>query len=181
MLVGYSFNKLNGVDLESRRLQAVIEIPQGSHHKIEWDRQAGYFILDRILPKVFCMPFNYGFIPQTLDGDGDELDLIILTDQALTTGIVVPRLRVLGVLRFIDDDQDDHKIITVVDDDYNQKHYQKLDDLPESLRLQIDYYFSRYKDLTKPGRVTTDGFGDQDQAWEVIADCRNRALKQPWW
>ena len=67
------FNKiLNPGDYENGEINVVVEIPTGSNHKIEWDRKNACFMLDRVEPIAFAKPCNYGFIPQTLDEDGDE-------------------------------------------------------------------------------------------------------------
>ena len=81
----------------------VVEIPAGSNHKIEWDRKVGVMRLDRVDPAIFAKPTNYGFIPQTLDEDGDELDVLLVTDTPLTTGLV-DEARILGVMKFVEDD-----------------------------------------------------------------------------
>ena len=82
------FNKiLDAGDVDGGIINVVVEIPQGSNQKIEWDRKIGAMKLDRIEPQIFAKPTNYGFIPQTLDEDGDELDALIITDTPLPTGI----------------------------------------------------------------------------------------------
>ena len=82
------FNKiLDAGDVDGGIINVVIEIPAGSSHKIEWNRELAVFELDRVDPQIFAKPCNYGFIPQTLDEDGDELDALILTEQPLPTGI----------------------------------------------------------------------------------------------
>ena len=98
-------------------ITVVVEIPAGSNHKIEWDRKVGVMRLDRVDPAIFAKPTNYGFIPQTLDEDGDELDVLLVTDTPLTTGLVV-EARILGVMKFVDDDEVDDKIIAVPSDDH---------------------------------------------------------------
>lgn len=74
-------------DVDGGIINVVIEIPQGSNQKIEWNRKLAVFQLDRVEPAIFAKPTNYGFIPQTLDEDGDELDALIITEQPLSTGI----------------------------------------------------------------------------------------------
>ncbi|MBT2596415.1 inorganic diphosphatase [Arthrobacter sp. ISL-72] len=81
----------------------VIAIPMGSSHKIEWDRTTGLFHLDRVDLGIFAKPVNYGFLPQTLDEDGDELDILCVTREPLPIGLVV-HARILGVLNFRDGD-----------------------------------------------------------------------------
>jgi len=91
------FNKiLTPGDIDGGVVNVVIEIPAGSSHKIEWNRELAVFQLDRVDPKIFAKPTNYGFIPQTLDEDGDELDALIITDDPLTTGIFL-EAKVIGV------------------------------------------------------------------------------------
>ena len=82
------FNKiLTPGDYENGIINVVVEIPTGPTHKIEWNRDLAVMQLDRVEPKVFAKPTNYGFIPQTLDEDGDELDVLLITNDPLTTGI----------------------------------------------------------------------------------------------
>ena len=150
-------------DYKNGELNVVIEIPTGSNHKIEWDRKRACFMLDRIEPMAFAKPCNYGFIPQTLDEDGDELDVLVITEQPLTTGIYV-KARILGVMKFVDDGEVDDKIIAVVDGD----KIQTLEDLPKRTIEQIEFHFNHYKDLKKPGTTKVEGFFGRDEAIKVI-------------
>ena len=164
------FNKvLTPGDYQDGLVTVVVEIPAGSNHKIEWDRQVGVMRLDRVEPAVFAKPTNYGFIPQTLDEDGDELDVLLVTDQPLTTGLVVDA-RIIGVMKFVDDSEVDDKIIAVpADDRHNGGQIQSLEDLPAQLRAQIEYHFNHYKDLKKPGSTVVKEFAGIDEAKQVIA------------
>ena len=158
-------------------INVVIEIPTGSNHKIEWDRKRACFMLDRIEPIAFAKPCNYGFIPQTLDVDGDELDVLVVTDQPLTTGIYL-KARVLGVMKFVDDGEVDDKIIAVVDDDRNNGDAVKtLEDLPKRWFEQVEFHFNHYKDLKKPGTTTVKGFFGVDEATKVIEASIDRWQK----
>jgi inorganic pyrophosphatase len=165
------FNKvLTPGDYENGEINVVVEIPTGSNHKIEWDREKACFMLDRVEPMAFAKPCNYGFIPQTLDEDGDELDVLLVTDQPLTTGIYLTA-KVLGVMKFVDSDEVDDKIIAVPADDRNNGDaYQTLEDLPEQLIKQIEFHFNHYKDLKKAGSTEVKGFFGLDEAKKVIAD-----------
>ena len=166
------FNKvLTPGDYEKGELNVVIEIPTDSNHKIEWDRERACFMLDRVEPMAFAKPCNYGFIPQTIDEDGDELDVLMITDQPLTTGIWM-RARILGVMKFVDDGEVDDKIICVPEDDRNNgDKYKTLKDLPERTLEQIEFHFNHYKDLKKPGTTVVKGFEDIKSAKKVIADA----------
>ena len=169
------FNKiLDAGDYKNGEINVVVEIPAGSNQKIEWDRERACFMLDRIDPTIFAKPCNYGFIPQTLDEDGDELDVLLVTDQPLTTGVYTTA-RILGVMKFVDDGEVDDKIICVpADDRANGDHYQKLEDLPKRLLEQIEFHFNHYKDLKKPGTTHVEKFGDVEEAKQVIADAISR-------
>ena len=163
------FNKiLDTGDYKNGEINVVIEIPTGSNHKIEWDRKNACFMLDRVEPIAFAKPCNYGFIPQTLDEDGDELDALVITEQPLTTGIYLTA-RVLGVMKFVDDGEVDDKIICVPADDRNNgDRYQTLADLPKRLIEQIEFHFNHYKDLKKPGTTHVEKWGDAEEAKKVI-------------
>lgn len=169
------FNKiLTPGDYENGEINVVVEIPTGSNHKIEWDRKNACFMLDRIEPIAFAKPCNYGFIPQTLDEDGDELDVLLITDQPLTTGIYT-QAKVLGVMKFVDDGEVDDKIIAVVADDRNNGDAIKsLEDLPKRLIEQIEFHFNHYKDLKKPGTAEVKEFAGSDEAKKVIKDSIDR-------
>lgn len=173
------FNKiLTPGDYEKGELNVVIEIPTGSNHKIEWDREHACFMLDRVEPMAFAKPCNYGFIPQTLDEDGDELDVLMITDQPLTTGIWM-QAKILGVMKFVDDGEVDDKIICVPADDRNNgDKYQKLEDLPEQTIKQIEFHFNHYKDLKKPGTTEVKSFEGVTTAKKVISDSIERYLGQ---
>ena len=161
-------------DYEKGEVTAVIEIPTGSNHKIEWDRDRACFMLDRVEPIAFAKPCNYGFIPQTLDEDGDELDVLMITDQPLTTGIYMTG-RILGVMKFVDDGEVDDKIICVPADDRNNGDaYQSLKDLPKRTLEQIEFHFNHYKDMKKPGTTKVEKFGDVKEAKEVIKAAIDR-------
>ena len=166
------FNKiLDAGDYENGEINVVIEIPTGSNHKIEWDRENACFMLDRVEPIAFAKPCNYGFIPQTLDEDGDELDALVITDQPLTTGIRMVA-KILGVMKFVDDGEVDDKIICVPADYRNNGDcYQTLADLPKRTLEQIEFHFNHYKDLKKPGTTKVEKFGDEKEAKQVIKDA----------
>lgn len=159
-------------------LTVVVEIPTGSSHKIEWDRKVGVMRLDRVEPAVFAKPTNYGFIPQTLDEDGDELDVLLITDEPLPTGVVVTA-RILGVMKFVDDGEVDDKIIAVPSDDrHTGNALQSLEDIPAQLLKQIEHHFTHYKDLKKPGSTVVKEFAGINEAKQVIAESIERWKQQ---
>ena len=161
-------------DYQNGTVNTVVEIPQGSSLKIEWDRERAVFMIDRVEPAIYAKPVNYGFIPQTLDEDGDELDVLLVTDSPLTTGIVVDA-KIIGVMKFVDDGEVDDKIIAVPSDDRNSGDaINSLADLPAQLIKQIEFHFNRYKDLKKPGSTVVERFADIDEAKQVVAEAIER-------
>lgn len=159
-------------------VNVVVEIPEGSCHKIEWDRNLAVMKLDRVEPLIFAKPTNYGFIPQTLDEDGDELDALIITRTPLPTGVYMEG-RILGVMKFVDDGEVDDKIVVVPVDDRDMfGHVRSLADLPEQLIKQIEFHFNHYKALKKPNTTKVQSWGDIDEAKKVIRESQKRWLEQ---
>lgn len=165
------FNKiLDAGDVDGGVINVVIEIPQGSSHKIEWNRELAAFQLDRVEPAIFAKPVNYGFIPQTLDEDGDELDALVVTREPLATGVFL-EAKVIGVLKFEDDGEVDDKVVLVPADDRDTANsITSLDDLSAGWKNQIEHHFSHYKDLKKPGTTIVKGWGDVEEAKEIIRE-----------
>ena len=166
------FNKiLTPGDVDGGIINVVVEIPTGSSHKVEWNRELAVFQLDRVEPAIFAKPTNYGFIPRTLDEDGDELDALIITNEPLATGIFL-EARVIGVMKFEDDGEIDDKVIVVPADDRSTGNaITSLADLPKQLIAQIEHHFTHYKDLKKPGSTIVKGFGDIEEAKGIIHEA----------
>lgn len=173
------FNQiLDAGDVASGVITVVNEIPKGSSLKIEWDRSKAIFVLDRVEPSIFTKPCNYGFIPKTLDEDGDELDILLICDEAIPTGVVV-EAKVIGIMNFVDDGEMDHKVVVVPSDNRsNGDIISSLEDLPKQLIAQLEHHFTHYKDLKKPGSTTVQGWGDIDAAKQTIKECQERWSNQ---
>ena len=171
------FNKvLDPGDVDGGLVNTVVEIPEGSRLKVEWDRQRAVFMLDRVEPKIFSKPCNYGFIPQTLDEDGDELDTLIICPEPLTTGVWL-KARIIGVLRFEDDGEVDDKVVVVPADNRDDDRINSLDDIPQLVK-QLEHHFTHYKDLKKPGSTIVKGWGDAEEAKVIVKQCIDRYNKQ---
>lgn len=165
---------LDAGDVEGGEINVVVEIPTGSNHKIEWNRDLGVFELDRIDPAIFAKPCNYGFVPQTLDEDGDELDALIITEMPLTTGVFL-KAKVIGVMKFVDDGEVDDKVVVVPADDRNSANaINSLEDLPKRLIEQLEYHFNHYKDLKKAGTTKVESWADAEEAKKVIYEAIQR-------
>ncbi len=160
-------------DVDNGMVNTVVEIPQGSQLKVEWDRERAAFMLDRVEPRIFAKPVNYGFIPQTLDEDGDELDTLIVCPEPLATGVWL-KAKVIGVMKFVDDGEVDDKIVVVPADNRDDGDaINSLDDIGH-LTKQIEHHFNHYKDLKKPGSTEVKSWGDAEEAKAVIKSCMER-------
>ncbi len=163
-----NYNQILDAGDLTKYVNVIIEISQGSTLKIEFRRDLSLFELDRVEPSIFAKPVNYGFIPQTLDEDGDELDVLVVCQEPLPMGLYL-KARVIGILNFEDGGEADHKVVCVPLDDKSQDYVKSLDDLGEFWKTKIEHHFTHYKDLKKGGTKVL-GWGDAAAAKQVIQD-----------
>ena len=152
-----------------------VEIPAGSITKYEINEE-GLVFVDRFQSMPVAYPANYGSLPRTLAGDGDPLDALVLTREALHPGVLI-RFRPIGVLRMEDAGEADQKIIGVPTDKIDPTYagIRDLNDLPQVERDRIEAFFRVYKDLPK-GRnpVRLSGYGDAAEAKVLIREAMQR-------
>lgn len=152
------------------RIEVVIEIPKDSRNKYEIDDDSGDVWLDRTLFTATRYPANYGFIPRTLGGDGDPLDVLVLMDETLYPGVHL-WARPVGVLEMLDEAGPDAKVLAVPYGDPRWDKLQDLDDIPMHLREEIDHFFEVYKAL-EPGKSTErSDWGDRKRAEALIVEA----------
>lgn len=152
-----------------------IEIPKGSNIKYEFDEEEKVIKVDRILYTAMFYPFNYGYIPGTLEEDGDPLDCLVITYEPLLPGVVI-NARPIGILITEDEEGIDRKIIAVPTDkiDPRFKNIKDIKDLPESILNQIKHFFEHYKEL-EPGKwVKVKEFKGVNDAKKVIEEAIKR-------
>lgn len=144
-------------------INVFIEIPQGVSVKYELDKESGVVFVDRFLYTDMDYPFNYGFIPQTLAGDGDPVDVLVLSSKPVAVGVVIPA-RPIGMLEMEDEAGEDTKILAVppakVDKTFGQ--YNDIKDVPQKILDDIKYFFENYK-KTEPGK------------WVKVRDWKGKA------
>lgn len=145
-------------------VNAIVEIPRGSHNKYEIDKETGLIALDRANYSNAPYPFDYGFAPRTLWDDGDALDIVILTTFPLQSGILV-RVRPVAVLEMIDGGDADDKIIGVPVDDKRFEDVHDLSDLNKHTLKEISHFFETYKALKgKTNEVIVKGYKGKEDA-----------------
>jgi inorganic pyrophosphatase len=153
-------------------LNVVVEIPQGSRNKYEYDKDLRCFRLDRALHSPIYYPGDYGFVPQTLAEDGDPLDVLILVIQPTFPGCLVAA-RPIGILKMIDQGLPDDKILAVP---VGEPAYQDVvghgQIFPHTLRT-ISHFFETYKTL-EGKKTSTHGWQDAAAARRSIMESINR-------
>jgi len=160
-------------------VNAIIENPLGGIPvKYELDKDSGAMIVDRFLHTSMYYPGNYGFVPHTLSGDGDPVDIIAVGRTPVMPGAVMA-IRPVGVLLMEDEAGMDEKIVGVPAPHVHPFHNEikNYTDLPEINRLQIEHFFEHYKDLEKGKWVKTARWGDIDEAHKMINEGIERAQK----
>ena len=151
-------------------IEVKIEIPNKSNIKYEYDRKTKQIHVDRILRKGFTYPSNYGFVSNALDFDGDELDILVYSEQSFIPGSVLNG-RIIGAMRMIDDGETDTKLIVVHDDDYRLDSIQSLEDLPEKWLQDVETFFTTYKNWKYEGITLVPGFENADWAKKEYKLC----------
>ena len=155
-----------------------IEIPKGQRNKYEMDHATGRIRLDRMLFTATRYPADYGFIENTLGQDGDPLDALVLLDEPTFPGCLVS-CRPLGMYRMTDEAGGDDKVLCVPASDPRVEHLQDIGDVPEYYRLEIEHFFSVYKDLEPGKSVEGATWGDRAAAELEILASRARVADQP--
>jgi inorganic pyrophosphatase len=158
-------------------VNVIIEVPVGGEPiKYELDKEAGTLVVDRFLYTPMRYPGNYGFVPHTLCGDGDPIDVLCASTRALVPGCVI-NCRPIGVLVMEDEAGTDEKIIAVPSARLTRR-YEKVKsyrDLPSITLEQIEHFFTHYKDLERDKWVKIVEWGDEKAARDMIVASIERA------
>lgn len=151
-----------------------IEVSSNTNIKYEHDHKTGRLICDRILHTPMTYPYNYGYIPDTLAGDGDPLDVIVVTSYKLLPGCYI-ECKILGVLYTEDEKGKDEKIIAVPISkiDPYMKSINILSDLKKSQLDMIYFFFENYKSLEKDKWVKIIGWGSKAEA-EIVYEASKK-------
>ena len=149
---------------------AVVEIEKGSRNKYELDKSTGALILDRILYTSTHYPANYGFIPRTYADDGDPLDVLILSSEAIIPMSLV-RCYPIGVIAMLD------KIIAIPFKDPNYNTFTDIDQLPQHRFKEMQHFFQVYKNLEAKDTVVDEVQGAEN-AKTIIQQCLDNYIEK---
>ena len=144
--------------------------------KYELDKESGALFVDRFLATPMHYPLNYGFVPNTLSGDGDPIDVLVLSEYPVTYGAVIP-CKPIGVLLMEDEKGEDEKVLAVPSEKMNSEYskYNEISDIPEVTLKKVEHFFEHYKDLEKGKWVKVSGYKDSKEAKNKILEAVNRA------
>jgi len=146
---------------------AIIEIPKNTRAKYELDKESGMLKLDRVLYSSMYYPANYGFIPQTYCDDKDPLDILVLS-QITVVPMCILDAKVLGVMRMLDGDEMDDKIIAVASHDMSVNYINNIEELPAHFFKELRNFFEDYKKLENK-TVQVEDFQNASIAKDIIA------------
>jgi inorganic pyrophosphatase len=150
----------------------IIEIPMnGAPIKYEVDKESGAIFVDRFMTTAMHYPTNYGYVPQTLSGDGDPVDVLVITPFALQPGIVVT-CRPIGILKMQDEAGEDGKVLAVPTAKLlpHYKNIQSLEDVSPITLKSITHFFEHYKDLEEGKWVKVLGWEGIEAARKEVTD-----------
>lgn len=147
-------------------INAIIEIPARTSVKYELDKATGLLKLDRHMHSSVHYPGDYGFIPQTLCDDKDPLDVIIITTHA-TNPLTLCEVKLIGVMKMIDDNEEDDKLLAVHANDPHYTEWNSIKDIPQHYLKNIQHFFETYKQL-KGGTVKINKILGIKDAYKIL-------------
>lgn len=152
--------------IKKDKFWAYIEIPKGSKNKYELDKDSGLLKLDRVLSTSVQYPANYGFIPKTYAEDDDPLDVLVLCQETIGQGIIV-EVKPIGVMIMEDGGKLDQKIIAVPNKDMIYSSYNKIEELPDHLTIEMEHFFNIYKTFEEK-KIKIKGFEGRESAIKIV-------------
>lgn len=158
-------SKLTAGEKAPEIVNVLIEIPEDSRIKYEFDKDAEMIVVDRFLYFEKGYPANYGFIPNTLSGDGDPVDVLVLAPLPLQAGVVISAAPI-GMLETEDESGQDAKVVAVPTEKANPEFgkYKDVSELPKEITEKIKYFFENYK-KNEPGKwVKVSGWKGREEA-----------------
>ncbi|MEM8966631.1 MAG: inorganic diphosphatase [Bacteroidota bacterium] len=161
---------------EDFTFDVIVEIPKGSRNKYEYDPEKKMIRYDRMIFSSMFYPSDYGFIPETLAGDGDALDALVLVTEPTFPGCLI-EVKPIGLFRMRDEKGPDAKVLCVPVSDPIWNKVNTLDEINPHLKREIEHFFQVYKDLEKK-KVGIDGWEDREAAIAVYRESKQRYLDE---
>ena len=150
-------------------VNTIIEIPKGSKGKYELDKESGLLKLDRVLYSAVHYPANYGFIPRTYCDDKDPLDILVICSIDVDPLCIIES-KVIGVMRMVDDNEEDDKIIAVAEKDMAVNYINNISELPPHTVVELKRFFEDYK-MLEHKHVVVEEFLDKMEAYRIITQA----------
>ena len=170
-------SELPAFDEECGDLNAIIDTPKGSRNKYKLDPERNVYRLKSVLPAGSVFPFDFGFVPSTLGGDGDPLDVVVVMDEAAFTGCVVPA-RLIGVLEASQTQdgktEENHRLIAVATASHQFKNVERLDDIGKNVVDEIEHFFVSYNEI-KGKRFEVRRRSGPERARKIVDEAIKRA------
>lgn len=160
------------MDIKSKTVDVLIEIPKGSRNKYEYDFSFGKIRFDRMLFSSMMYPGDYGFVPETLALDGDPLDVLVMGAEP-TFPMCIMEVKPIGVFHMADEKGPDEKIVCVPVSDPIWNKHNDLSDLNPHLQKEITHFFKVYKDLEKK-KVDIGKWGNAAEARDILKQSIER-------
>jgi inorganic pyrophosphatase len=165
-------NLLHDIEPGTRdEMNVIVEIPKFSKNKYEIDKKTGLIALDRVMHSAQDYPFDYGFVPQTLCGDGDALDVVLFTTYPLALGVLV-KARPVAIMEMIDGGEEDNKVVAVPVDDPRMSDIKDIKDLYSHFTKEMTHFFETYKKIQNKEVKIGDWHGAEEAKKAFDESCK---------
>ncbi|MEO8970998.1 MAG: inorganic diphosphatase [Ktedonobacteraceae bacterium] len=175
-----AFERLEVFDTTSDALNVIIDTPAGSRNKYKYDERYGLFTLHSILPLGIVFPFNFGYVPSTLGGDGDPLDVLVLLDVEAFVGCLIPS-RLIGVIEAEQtvngETMQNHRLIAVATVSPYHRDIHALNQIDKKVIDEIEHFFISYTSMR--GKLfTPTGRANGERAKQLVDEGMARYKQQ---
>ncbi len=174
-------SELPPIDEEAKSINVIVETPKGARTKLAYDPEHEAFIVRKVLPQGMSFPFDFGFIPSTVGDDGDPLDVLVLMDESVPSGAIVPS-RLIGVLEATQTEEGgasegNDRLIAISESCQLFAEVKKLNDLPDAVTHQIEQFFITYN-AQEGKKFVIEGRHGRKRAQEVLKKGRRKRARQ---
>lgn len=175
-----AMKQLDAIDADTGLVNVVIDTPRGSRWKYKFDEKAGIFRVSKLLPLGACFPYDFGYVPRTRGEDGDALDVLVLLEEPVGIGCVVP-VRLLGVIEARQTEKDgktqrNDRMLGVLETPFNPPEIQTLDELSKKRLEEIEHFFISYNAM-EGRRFEPTGRHGPHRAEQLIEEGRRQAAR----